>query len=67
MGEAVLIDGGPRNGRRLNNELAFRRALADGKDVYTFRGKDGGGVWFRVTLDGDDVRYTALIGRPAGV
>lgn len=64
MSDRVLIAGGARMGRTLQYERAFRKALADGKDVFT---GPRNGVWFRVSLDGQDVVYTALTARPEGV
>lgn len=60
--ERVLIDGGPRRGRTLLNESAFRGALAQGKQVFTERL----GVVFEVTLNDGDIVYTALPFRPDG-
>jgi len=62
--ERVVIEGGQRRGRTLANEAAMRRALADGKEVFT---GPRNGVWFAVTLDGDKITYTALPKRPEGV
>lgn len=64
MPERVLIDGGRRNGRALQAEPAFRKALAEGKEVFTGPRQ---GVWFAVTLDGEMIVYTALPAQPEGL
>lgn len=62
MSERVLIGHGQRKGRLLTNEPAFRKALADGKEVFT---GPKVGVWFSVALnDADEIVYTALPKRP---
>jgi hypothetical protein len=64
MSDSILIEGGRRQGRTLQNEAAMRRAMAEGKTVYTVRN----GVFFAVTAPGDGpVVYTALEQRPEGV
>lgn len=62
--ERVLIDGGRRNGRTLQNEPRFRQALEEGSRVFTGPRQ---GVWFEVTLLDGAVVYTALEKRPEGV
>lgn len=68
MSDRILIQGGKRQGRTLANEAAFRKALAEGKRVFT-GGPNLNGVWFEVTLPDPDgpVVYTALTARPEGV
>lgn len=61
--ERVLIDGGPRRGRTLLNESAFRAALAQGKRMFTERL----GVVFEVTLEDAAIVYTAHPFRPDGL
>lgn len=65
MPERVLIEGGRRQGRTLQAEGKFRAALADGKQVFTFKN----GVWFGVEVNEADgsILYTALTRRPEGV
>lgn len=66
MGESVLIEGGRRQGRTLQNEGKFRAALEDGKRVFT-GGPTLNGVWFEVTLVDGAIVYSALTSRPEGV
>lgn len=68
MTEQVLILGGRRQGRTLQAEPTFRKALAEGKRVFT-GGPNLNGVYFEVTLPDPDgpVVYTALTARPEGV
>lgn len=59
----VLIEGGRRQGRTLQNEHFFRTAIAEGKNVVTQRN----GIYFVVSLDGESIVYTALTSRPEGI
>lgn len=66
MPDRILIDGGRRQGRTLQNEAKFRAALAEGKQVFT---GPRNGVWFSVDVDeaDDSIIYTALTARPEGL
>lgn len=67
MSEPVMIPHQRRQGRTLAAESAFRKALDEGKRVFT-GGPSLNGVYFEVSLGEDGaIVYTALERRPEGV